>query len=174
MNESYIDVNDKIIRNRAKFYKRNGKGLENTPEVNNSYKIAGGGILSTSTDLLKFGNAVLNSFNGSIDDKHALLTKETATNLFSNQTAKMDNFYCLGFVNYPFNGKYSGEQSFKRSGYWYHTGAGSGACSILLIKPDENGNKENDLVVALLVNLQDCSGSLTNLALEIAEIFNSA
>ena len=40
---------------------RNGK-LENAPYVDNSYKWAGGGFLSTVGDLLKFGNVMMYSY----------------------------------------------------------------------------------------------------------------
>ena len=41
---------------------RNEKGkLNNTPFVDNCYKWAGGGFISTSEDLIKFGNAMLYS-----------------------------------------------------------------------------------------------------------------
>ncbi len=41
---------------------RNEKGqLINTPYVDNCYKWAGGGFISTSEDLIKFGNAILYS-----------------------------------------------------------------------------------------------------------------
>ena len=47
-----------------RFYKRDGKGrLYNTPYIDNSYKWAGGGFLSTTKDLIKFGNTLLLSFN---------------------------------------------------------------------------------------------------------------
>jgi serine beta-lactamase-like protein LACTB len=43
-------------------YARNEKGkLINTPFVDNCYKWAGGGFISTSEDLIKFGNAMLYS-----------------------------------------------------------------------------------------------------------------
>jgi serine beta-lactamase-like protein LACTB len=41
---------------------RNEKGqLMNTPYVDNCYKWAGGGFISTTEDLIKFGNAMLYS-----------------------------------------------------------------------------------------------------------------
>lgn len=47
----------------ASYYVRNKNGrLENAPLVDNSYKWAGGGFLSTAEDLIKFGNAMLYSF----------------------------------------------------------------------------------------------------------------
>ena len=49
---------------KLRFYKRDGKGcLYNAPYIDNSYKWAGGGFLSTTKDLIKFGNALLLSFN---------------------------------------------------------------------------------------------------------------
>ena len=53
-----------MINNRmfvyCRHYVRNKKGkLVNTPYVDNCYKWAGGGFLSTSEDLIKFGNAML-------------------------------------------------------------------------------------------------------------------
>ena len=36
--------------------------LENAPHVDNSYKWAGGGFLSTVGDLLKFGNIMIYSY----------------------------------------------------------------------------------------------------------------
>ena len=35
--------------------------LRNTPYVDNSYKWAGGGLVSTAEDLVQFGNAVTSS-----------------------------------------------------------------------------------------------------------------
>lgn len=43
-----------------RFYRRGKKGrLANAPYVDNSYKWAGGGLMSTTEDLLRFGNALL-------------------------------------------------------------------------------------------------------------------
>ncbi|XP_074249612.1 serine beta-lactamase-like protein LACTB, mitochondrial isoform X3 [Saimiri boliviensis] len=54
------EENEPVIYNRARFYVYNKKKrLVNTPYVDNSYKWAGGGFLSTVGDLLKFGNAML-------------------------------------------------------------------------------------------------------------------
>ncbi|KAK6011746.1 hypothetical protein OSTOST_23158, partial [Ostertagia ostertagi] len=60
MRHTTLDTNSQIIPNRANYYKRNKKHLlENCPEVDNSYKWAGGGLLSNVTDLLIFANAIL-------------------------------------------------------------------------------------------------------------------
>ena len=44
----------------SRYYIRDAKGkLQNTPYVDNSYKWAGGGFLSTVKDLTKVGNIML-------------------------------------------------------------------------------------------------------------------
>ncbi|KAL3234168.1 hypothetical protein MRX96_022687 [Rhipicephalus microplus] len=60
MDNTYLDQNEPIIYNRSRFYTRDKSGLlVNTPSVDCSYKWAGGGLLSTVNDLLRFGNAML-------------------------------------------------------------------------------------------------------------------
>ena len=62
-----MDENDTIVYNRSKYYLRDkNHKLINAPNVDNSYKWAGGGFLSNVTDLAKFGNAMLYSYQ--IDD----------------------------------------------------------------------------------------------------------
>ena len=47
----------------SRYYQRNKEHqLQNVPAVDNSLKWAGGGFLSTVSDLLQFGNAMLYSF----------------------------------------------------------------------------------------------------------------
>ena len=48
-----------IIANRSRYYEVDEGGVYNSPWVDNSYKWAGGGFLSTSEDLVRFGNAHL-------------------------------------------------------------------------------------------------------------------
>jgi len=89
---------------------RNEKGrLENAPYVDNSYKWAGGGFLSTVDDLVKFGNAMLYSFQR--DD--GFLKKESVNLMWScvantEKTWDQDGLYGMGWgvvnqqTNYPF------------------------------------------------------------------------
>lgn len=51
---------DSLIPHRSRFYTRNDGGpIVNAPYVDNSYKWAGGGFLSTTMDLARFGNLML-------------------------------------------------------------------------------------------------------------------
>jgi len=54
------DKNDSLIPNRTRFYDRDTTGgFTLSPAVDNSYKWAGGGFLSTAEDLVRFGSALL-------------------------------------------------------------------------------------------------------------------
>ena len=61
MNSTCPDKNDSIIVNRTSFYQLDSlSNIINAPYVDNSYKWASGGFLSTTHDLIKFGEAHLN------------------------------------------------------------------------------------------------------------------
>merc|ERR1719228_1084958 len=63
LNNTYLDENEPLIYNRARYYVRDEHHrLKNAPYVDNSYKWAGGGFLSSVGDLIKFGNAMLYSY----------------------------------------------------------------------------------------------------------------
>ncbi|KAK7096086.1 hypothetical protein V1264_005430 [Littorina saxatilis] len=63
LDSTYLDENEPLIYNRSRFYVRNkNHHLENAPYVDCAYKYAGGGMLSTVTDLVHFGNAMLYSY----------------------------------------------------------------------------------------------------------------
>lgn len=58
MSMTTADRNDSIIVHRTSFYQIDSLGnIDNAPYVDNSYKWAGGGFISTTTDLVKFGEA---------------------------------------------------------------------------------------------------------------------
>ena len=60
MTHTAADKNDSLIANRTRFYERTASGgFVLCAPVDNSYKWAGGGFLSTAEDLVKFGSAHL-------------------------------------------------------------------------------------------------------------------
>lgn len=117
------------IHNRSVFYDLTGQPND---LGDLSYKYAGGGLLSTAEDLVKFGNQVLN-------DK-SILPKQRQV-LFQSQktTDGKATGYGLGW--------YVGVD---RNGHriWYHAGDSLSSSSWLVIYPDKN------LVIALLANTQ--------------------
>lgn len=61
MTSTAPDRNDSLIPNRTRFYERRARlAFAVAPAVDNSYKWAGGGFLSTAEDLVRFGSAHLN------------------------------------------------------------------------------------------------------------------
>ncbi len=76
MKQTVPDHIDEIIMNRGRYYLRQDNTYFNEQEVNNSYKWAGGGFLSTTDDLVRFGFAHL-------DSKY--LTKSTIDLLWTSQ-----------------------------------------------------------------------------------------
>ena len=60
MTSTAPDRNDSLIPNRTRFYERDSSGhFLPAPTVDNSYKWAGGGFLSTAEDMVRFGSAHL-------------------------------------------------------------------------------------------------------------------
>ncbi|XP_060083887.1 serine beta-lactamase-like protein LACTB, mitochondrial [Ylistrum balloti] len=63
MENTFLDENTPLIYNRGRHYMKNKNGrLINTPYVDLSYKWAGGGFLSSTRDLVKFGHVMLYSY----------------------------------------------------------------------------------------------------------------
>lgn len=114
------------------FYSKNKLGFRKAIPVNNFFKLAGGGYLSTSEDIAKFGQAYI---DGSVLDKAVLdqfLTSETVNG--------KSNYYGLGWqVSQDKNGR----------SYYGHIGNGVGGYSNFLVYPKEQ------IVVAILINCTD-------------------
>ena len=76
LHNTFLDRSEPIIYNRARYYVRDQHHrLKNAPYVDNSYKWAGGGFLSTVGDLVRFGNAMLYSSQQNTVDNGSSKTK---------------------------------------------------------------------------------------------------
>ena len=128
------DQNARIIEERSRFYEKEKDGtLENAPYVDNSYKWAGGGFLSTSEDLVRFGSAML---------QPGVLKAATLKEMFTPQRTKSGKVveYGIGwFVRKSKSGK----------PIYEHSGGAVGGTSQLIIYP------ESYVVVALVTNFSD-------------------
>jgi CubicO group peptidase (beta-lactamase class C family) len=123
---------DSIIPFRARTYTRgdSGGGIVNALYVDNSNKWAGGGFVTTTEDLARFGQALLDG---------TLLKPETVRLLWTSQRTSdgKETGYGMGwFVDRDAAG---------RRRVW-HSGGSMGSTAYLLLYPDQR------LVVALLVN----------------------
>ncbi|WP_163323823.1 serine hydrolase domain-containing protein [Draconibacterium mangrovi] len=146
MTETTAERMDSLILFRAGYYDMNEGKVINAPFVDNSYKWAGGGFISTSADLVKFGNAMLNNTLFPEEVKQQLITPQTLKN--GEKTT-----YGMGF--------FSGTDEFGRE-YYGHGGGSVGGCSNLIIYPEEK------MVVAVITN--DSRAKVGNELHKIAEI----
>jgi CubicO group peptidase (beta-lactamase class C family) len=147
MNHSEPDYAEVITPGRVRFYQvANGK-LINCPFVDNSYKWAGGGFLSTSEDLLKFARAHLD---------HRIV-KEATFRFFTtslNTNDGKETGYGLGWRT----------AIDKQQRRWVgHSGGSVGGTSMLMIYP------EQQVIVIVLTNLSQAN--IGNLTMEIANEF---
>jgi CubicO group peptidase (beta-lactamase class C family) len=127
------DQPSEIIPQRARFYDQpKDKPEENAPYVDNSYKWAGGGFLSSSEDLVKFGSALL---------QPGFLKPESLRLLFTSQktTDGKESGYGIGW----FAGKSKSGQRI-----YQHSGWSVGGTSQLILYPDAH------VVVAMICNFQ--------------------
>lgn len=136
MKHSMMDVSDAIIPNKTQFYKSSvlKRPVVASP-VCNEYKVAGGGFLSTSEDIVKFGNEIISPKTIS---KEALSEIITSQHLITGEKTG----YGIGF---------SIEKSKKGTPKYFHTGGGVGASTILMIYPEE------EIVITVLTNLTGVS-----------------
>ncbi|XP_035763139.1 serine beta-lactamase-like protein LACTB, mitochondrial isoform X2 [Neolamprologus brichardi] len=183
------DENDPIIYNRSRFYHHNKRGrVVNCPYVDNSYKWAGGGFLSTVENLLLFGNALLYSYQvAHLQDTNGLLPgflkPKTAIELWApvdgtEASWDKDGLYAQGWLVVEKVQKYG--QCRKRRHYVSHTGGAVGTSSVLLVLPSEEIDQcqgqtpilPQGVVVTIIANMQ--SVGLNNTALKIAKEFDNA
>ena len=140
------DLTDSVIYNRSRHYELRDGRWTNAPYVDNSYKWAGGGFVSTSEDIARFGDALLGN---------PVLSNETIQLLTSPQNLNDGSLttYGMGFgVAKDHYGK----------SFFGHSGGSVGGTSDLVIYPEEK------IVVAVLTNLSDANISL--IAKEVARI----
>jgi CubicO group peptidase (beta-lactamase class C family) len=147
MNHTVADLKDTLLFYRSGFYSMNEGRVINAPYVDNSYKWAGGGYLSTSEDIVKFGNAILYNKLFSDSIKAELITTQYTE---SGDTTH----YGMGWS--------SGVNDYGRSHYGHGGGSVGGSCQ-LIIYPAEQ------LVVAYLTN--DSRSAIGKGIHDIAEIF---
>lgn len=115
--------------NRSRNYSKNRLGFREAIPVNNRYKLAGGGYLSTSEDIMNFGKAYLKN---EVLDNEIISQFLTSENINGNKT-----YYGLGWQV---------SQDKKGRPYYGHVGNGVGGYSNFFVYPDQQ------LVFSILIN----------------------
>jgi len=128
------DQNTEIIEQRSRFYELAKDGHpENAPYVDNSYKWAGGGFLSTAEDLVRFGSTML---------EPGFLSAESLKTMFTPQKTKSGEPIVYG-IGWSIHKSESGRNVYE------HSGGSVGGTSQLIVYPQDH------LVVAMACNLTD-------------------
>lgn len=134
MQDTVADEVDTIVANRARFYSLQKDGTyRNAPLTDNSYKWAGGGFISTPSDLVKFGSAMLHPGLLNADALHLMFTRQHTTD--------------GALTDYGF-GWFIEDKPGERKVY-QHAGGATGGSAKLLLYPDY------DVVVAWAMNTTD-------------------
>jgi CubicO group peptidase (beta-lactamase class C family) len=132
MTKTSQEVPGSLPSGSAVFYTRAGVGFRPAIQVDNRYKLAGGGYLSTAEDLGKLGRACL---------EHTLVPKGVMEEfLTAQEVGGKSTFYGLGWqVSRDLEGRE----------FVGHVGNAVGGCSNFFIYPRE------EVVVSVLVNCTD-------------------
>ncbi len=129
-----LGVRSKSVAERSRsnistFYSKNRKGFRSAISVNNFYKLAGGGYLSTSEDISKLGQAYL-------DGK--ILNEEILTQFLTSETVNgKPIYYGLGWQV---------SEDKKGRPFYGHVGNGVGGYSNFFVYPKEQ------MVFSILIN----------------------
>jgi len=118
-----------LIKEISAFYSKNKLGIRKAIPVNNYFKLAGGGYLSTATDIAKFGQAYL--------DKNILNDEVIAPFITAQTINTSSTYYGLGW-------QVSEDKKGRR--FYGHVGNGVGGYSNFFVYPDE------ELVLVILTN----------------------
>jgi len=150
MTSTAPDKNDSLIPNRTHFYERTRLGqFVPAPVVDNSYKWAGGGFLSTAEDLVRFGSAHLSP---------GYLQAVTLELLFTPQHTTSGEATPYGI------GWFVGTDTLGHRTV-YHGGSSVGGTTIFGV------DRDSHVVIALVTNLTDAA---LDAAQEIRLVFDSA
>jgi len=149
MDSTVPDRVNPLIRHRSRYYSMGDSEIVNAPWVDNSNKWAGGGFLSTSEDLVRFGQAHLSD---------ALLSRQTIEMMWTSQktSAGEETGYGIGWFVAVDD---SNRQIIR------HGGGSIGGITELRIYPDQG------LVIVVITNT--APANVRSLASEIAEYFLS-
>lgn len=143
------DQNTQIVEERARFYELpKNAAVQNAPYVDNSYKWAGGGFLSTAEDLTRFGSAML---------QPGILNSSSLRTMLTSQKTKSGEETGYG-IGWGIEKSPSGKLIYE------HSGGAVGGTSQLIVYPDSR------VVIAVIANLSGAPWKRTEVE-AIAEKF---
>ena len=129
LKDTFPEISGDNVPNSVTFYSKNRMGFRKAIPVNNFYKLAGGGYLSTTADIAKFGQAYLDE--KAIDE---VVIKDFLT---SEKIKGEPTYYGLGWQV---------SEDKKGRPYYGHVGNGVGGYSVFYVYPEIN------MVFSILIN----------------------
>jgi len=151
MANTIADYSDSIIPGRVRFYEHSKGKLVNAALVDNSYKWAGGGFLSTPTDLVNMTRGLLN---------HTLLNEKTVELLFTSQHLENGKDIHVG-IGWRIDTDSKGRRII------HHGGTIDGGRTFLLLYPDDG------LIVSIAANMSGVNINLKEAETIGAYFFNT-
>ena len=152
MHDTLPELAGPIVLHRARFYEVSDDGsVTNAPYVDNSYKWAGGGFLSTAADLVRFGNATLHGVLVEPATFEWLITSQSTrdgerTEYGIGWSTDMAAVAIRGLREYDEGLADDAENKLRGATVVGHTGGAIGGTALFLVAPEEN------IVVAALSN----------------------
>ena len=157
MGNTSADTQNELVLNCATFYDIEDGKFKKAFKVNNSNKWAGGGFVSTPSDLVRMGNALLND---------TFLASKTKAILFEPQRLAdgkiNEQNYALGWRNDTTMRMFEGKKEVQ---IIHHGGVAMGSTSMLILFPEYN------MTISMLMNRSGSVGDLMKFIYEIAENF---
>lgn len=147
MVDTRLEHPDAIVPHRARPYVRRGTAVANAPYADLSVKWAGGGMISTVEDLIRFHIAL---------DEGRLLKPETLEQMYTPATLANGTT-----IDYGLGWRIQVDAQKRR--WIFHSGGATGGTTFLLRYP------EGKLAVAVMCNLEG-AGNLGALARQVADV----
>lgn len=121
----------KMVKNQSVPYTRGKNGFDVSKDVNNYYKLAGGGFLSTSEDVTKMGNAIL---------AHNFLSESVENEMLNSLCTddEQQTGYSIGWQS---------SKDWNNRHYYGHIGNGIGGYAWFYVYPQEK------VVITMLFNV---------------------
>ena len=149
MTNTGIEYFDKVIPDKSMIYHRDSKGrIKEAEQTNLSDRIPGGGIYSTVTDMLKFGDAILNN---------SLIKESTFRMMTEDPKLKIQgNGYGFGWYLYGENPNYGN--------VYGHNGTQTGASTFLMLLPEQK------TTIVVLSNTSGAIQTVTTITIKLFDI----
>jgi len=153
MHNTGVEYFGRDVAKKSLLYHKNSRGRINLAnQTDLSDRIPGGGFYSTVSDMLRFGDAVLNN---------SLIKASTFKMMLENPNLKAEgNGYGFGWYLYGENPNYGNVVG--------HNGAQTGASTFLMLLPDQQTS------IVVLANTSGAIQSAWNVTIQLFDISNEA